>query len=124
MRVKSVMLNIGARGKALKQFAETLARARKGLRVEKREALSFATLRAFRKALTEKRLKLLRAIKEQKPSSVYALAKLVQRDLKSVNTDLSILQKLGLVALQQSRDERHRTTPHLLFDRIRVEVEV
>jgi predicted transcriptional regulator len=41
------------------------------------------------RALTEKRLELLKTIKDRKPSSIYELAKLSGRDLKNVLQDVS-----------------------------------
>ncbi len=124
MRVKNVKLQIIGRTEALKQFAEKLSAARRGISTEKHEAISFPTVNTFRKVLTQKRLELLRTIKQKEPGSVYELAKVVDRDIKSVNTDLSILEELGLVSLEETQEERIRIKPHVLFDKIKVEIEI
>lgn len=124
MRIKRINLRIFDAKEALKKFAEKLSAARKGGTLAKEELLSFPTINAFRKIITEKRLELLHVIKQKTPCSVYELAKEVDRDLKSVNTDMSILKELGLVSLEETKKERIRTKPHVLFDKIKVEIAI
>ncbi len=54
---------------AFDDWAETFEKAQKGKKVEKQRGVYFTSLEAMRKVLTEKRLQLLRAIKERQPAS-------------------------------------------------------
>ncbi|HLC75196.1 MAG TPA: hypothetical protein VJH88_05080 [Candidatus Nanoarchaeia archaeon] len=123
MNVKNIQLKIQDRKAALVEFATALGSARKGI-IEKKEQLSFPTIDAFRKLITEKRLELLHVIKLKHPQSVYELAKVVDRDLKSVATDIDILQELGLVSLERLSDERNRVKPYVVYDKINVEIAI
>lgn len=70
----------------------------------------FASIEAVRNVLTRERLALLRAIKGHRPGSIYELAKVVDRNLKSVQTDLKVLEEHGLVRLSV----RHRAARRLV----------
>ncbi len=122
MRIKNIKLRINGKKEILEQFAETLEKARKGESVARTEGISFATIETFRNVITGKRLELLHTIKQDSPDSIYALAKVVNRDLKSVTTDLAILKKFGLIKLKKERTERRRVKPLLMVDKIHVEI--
>lgn len=62
----------------------------------------FTSLTAVAKALSPTRLELLGAILRQKPESIYALAKSVERDFKNVYGDVRILSQIGLIELIRS----------------------
>jgi predicted transcriptional regulator len=60
----------------------------------------------MRRVLTEKRLELLKTIKEKEPSSVYDLAKILHRDLKNVLQDVAYLQELGIIEVTDTGDKK------------------
>ncbi len=122
MKVKNVTITIKEHGKVLAEFAEALQKARKGQTIEPHQEVSFENIETLRKFLTDKRLELLQAIKQEQPDSIYELAQLVHRDLKSVNTDLTILEELGIISLQKTHDARERVKPILEFEKINVEI--
>jgi len=124
MNVKNIKLEIKDLKSGLKEFADVLSKARKGIAVEKKDVLSFPNISALRKVLTEKRMELLHAVKKHTPKSIYELAKIVGRDLKSVNTDVSILADIGLMTLNVLKEERLKTQPKVDFDRINVEISI
>jgi len=64
--------------------------------------LSFADLPLLMKNLTPARWELLRRLKRAEPMTVYALAKLLERDYKNVHTDVTQLTALGLI--QKTRE--------------------
>ena len=59
--------------------------------------LSFADLPLLMKTLTPARWELLKRLAKAGPLTVYALAKLLERDYKNVHTDVSALGKIGLI---------------------------
>ncbi len=124
MNVKNIKLTIRDTKTTLKEFATTLAKSRKGKAVVPHEEVSFQNIDTLRKVLTEKRLELLHVIKHHSPRSIYELAKIVNRDLKSVNTDIGVLVDLGLVSLETLRQERIRTRPIVAFNKLHVEIAI
>lgn len=61
----------------------------------------FTSLAAVGKTLSPVRLELLGAILKHKPESIYALAKIVDRDLKNVYSDIKVLSDIGLIELKK-----------------------
>jgi len=66
--------------------------------------LSFADLPLLAKNLTPARWELLQQLKKSGPLTIFALAKLLERDYKNVHTDVSRLLELRL--LEKARDGR------------------
>lgn len=124
MRVKNVRVTIKGRGEVLAEAATVFEKLRKREKVEPYAEVSFENIETLRKFLTDKRLELLYVIKKEEPDSVYELAQLVERDFKSVNTDLAILEELGLISLEKMHDARKRVKPILEFERINVEIAI
>ena len=63
--------------------------------------LSFADLPLLTRNLSPARWELLRQLKTAGPLTIFALAKLLERDYKNVHTDASRLLELGLVEKAQ-----------------------
>ena len=124
MKVRRIKITIRDLKDVLHEFAETYEKLRKGERVAPRRELSFANIETLRKFLTEKRIELLHVIRKHAPNSIYALAQLVKRDLKSVNTDIDVLKSLDLVSLEKLKEARRRTKPRVEFDKLNVEITI
>ncbi len=124
MKVKNVRISIRGLREMAHDFAETMERVRRGEQVTPRREISFENIATLRKTLTEKRLELLQVIRQKQPSSVYGLAHLVNRDLKSVNTDLKGLVSLGLVELEANNEARKKVKPIVTYDKLNVEIEI
>jgi predicted transcriptional regulator len=71
-----------------------------------------------RKILTEKRMELINTIREEEISSQRDLSRKVDRNIKSVSTDLEILWKYGVI---NYREDENRKIPELSADKIIVE---
>jgi predicted transcriptional regulator len=63
--------------------------------------LSFENWDTFCSTFSTKRVELLRAIKSKKPVSLYALARILGRDYKNVQTDAQMLCTYGLIELKK-----------------------
>jgi predicted transcriptional regulator len=124
MKVRNIKITIEPLRDVLTRFAIAYGKVKRGETVTPEQGISFETMDALRRTLTRKRMELLHAIKVNEPDSIYALAKIVDRDLKSVNTDIKALHDLGLVSLKHSNDERNRVRPRVEFDRIDVQIAV
>ena len=121
MKIKKVKIEIKGLDEALKEAGTVFEKISKGERIRKKEAIYFSNLKEMRKILTEKRLELLKMIKDKKPASVYKLAKMVGRDIKNVLEDLAYLQEIGLVEITETKDKK---IPHVDYDKIAFEVAI
>ena len=66
----------------------------------------FSSLEEMRKVLTTERVRMLRTIREKKPSSLYALAKVLGTDFKNVQVNARFLEACHLISLQKVRTGR------------------
>src|SRR3989304_2718043 len=79
MKVKNIKIAIKSDKELFNEIKEVWNKLEKGEKVKKHEGISFANLDVMRKVLTEERLRILKVIKKEHPSSIYALAKILER---------------------------------------------
>ena len=121
MKIKKIRIEIKSLDAALKEAGSVYEKVSAGKTVKPKSAVYFSSIKEMRAVLTEKRLELIKAIKDRKPSSVYELAKLVHRDLKNVLQDLTYLQEVGIVDVSDKGDKK---VPHVAFDMLALEVAI
>ena len=125
MRIKHLNLKIETKTKFFDRVGKRLSAIDKGQASGKlEEALSFESVEAFRKILTPKRMELLKIIRHERPSSIYALAKLARRDIKNVRDDIALLKNLGLVDLKSDRNVRAVVIPRVNYDELKVAIAI
>lgn len=89
------------------------------------EKLSFSSATRLRRVLTPRRQFLVRVIRRKVPQSVYALAKMLGRDRKTVSEDLKVLAQLGLVKLVKMRvGGRLCVVPCVPYDEIEIRMKI
>lgn len=118
--MKVMSIAIKSHQQIMREFKEAFeaARKRRPFKGEK-ESVSFSSLEAVRNFLTEKRLEILRTVREKNPQSVYELAKLVGRNFPSVLKDVEILTKHGLLKLTRVKHSPRRAVhPSVSYDAI------
>src|SRR4030065_1545885 len=89
------IIEVARKGSIFRTAAQQLANARQGQTPDFR--LSFESARSLFAELTPARLDLLDTLRRVGPCSVYALAKAAERNYSNVHTDVSRLEKLGLI---------------------------
>lgn len=124
MRVKRVKIGIKSLEDVLEDTKEAMKKLERGEKVKPEKGLYFESIEGFRKALTPKRLELLHLIREKQPESMQELARLSKRDIKSVATDISILEDLGLIGMKRKKDGRRESTPTVNYNKISLEIAV
>ena len=124
MRVKNIKVAIKSEDELFKEVKETWEKVEKGEKVAKHEGLYFENLEAIRKVLTENRLKILKIVKKEHPSSIYELAKMLKRDVKNTFDDIQFLANVGLIELKKTKEGRERNTPIVNYDKILLEIPV
>jgi predicted transcriptional regulator len=125
--MKTVSFSIRPIDDVMDDVVETFEAARTGRRIPKgpREEVGFTSIEAARNFLTRERLTLLRTIRTRHPSSLYELAKIVERDFKNVQEDIQILERHGLVQIaKEPRGRRKVKVPRVTFDEIALRIAI
>ncbi len=122
MKVRKVKIGFKDVKTLLNDFADAARDIEAGKEVKHEKGVYFTNIQAFRKALTLKRLELLRAIKTETPSSINHLARILQRDIKNVAADVRFLEQAGLIDTQKKASKE--IAPQVNYDRILLEIAV
>jgi len=123
-QTKVIKLDVSPTKQVLNRFAATLERARRGEKIEQQIGISFESIEGLRNVLTKRRLELISIVRRKKPQSIYELSKILNRDLKSVNTDLKVLKENDFIEFRKINHGRQRVVPVVLFDKIDISVKV
>ena len=126
MKVKNVTIGIKSIEEVLNKTKDVMERLERGEKVKKRKpGIYFESLNVMRKAITHEKLKILKVIKEKHPTSIYELAKLLNRNLKNVSDDVHYLAELGLIELEKGKSNgREKTMPVVNYEKILLEIAV
>ncbi len=124
MKVRNIKISIKSDEELFNEVKGVCEKLERGEKVKKHEGISFESLEAMRKVLTEKRLKILRTIKKNHPQSIYELAKMLHRDIKNTFDDVQFLAQAGLIELKKTKNGREKTTPTVNYDKILLEIPV
>jgi len=90
-----------------------------------KEDYDFEGLSALRRLLSNERARLLNVLKTQKPISIYDLAKKLGRNFKTVNDDIKLLERFGLINLVAEKTKnRTRYRPELVADTITINLRI
>ena len=103
MALKTIRVRIKSVDEALDNAIGAMRAIQSTRRVRKRVGEYFESLDAVRAALTEKRIALLRLVRERAPASVAELARMAKRDFKTVYRDVEALRELGLITIAEKR---------------------
>jgi predicted transcriptional regulator len=123
MKTKSITIKIQSLAEGLQEFVRVAGAIQRGHPPKTMiDVLSFSSLEAMRKVLTPKRIELLQVIRQDRPASIYALAKTTERDLRNVQDDVAMLVRLGLVSLSRGKHARAGVSPRVDYDRIRLDI--
>ncbi|MBI5196517.1 MAG: ArsR family transcriptional regulator [Nitrospirae bacterium] len=124
MKIRNIKISIKSDDELFNEVKEVCGKLERGEKVKKHEGISFESIEAMRKVLTEERLKILKTIKKDHPRSIYELAKMLHRDIKNTFNDVQFLAQAGLIELKKIKDGRERTTPRVNYDKILLEIPV
>jgi len=78
----------------------------------------------YQKFMTEQKLAILAAIISQKPSSIYQLAQILDRDFGNVQRDCTALEAMGFILLEKSGNTKGSKTPKLAFNYNRIVIQM
>ena len=90
-----------------------------------KENYDFEGLSALRRLLSNERARLLHVLKTQKPVSIYALAKKLGRNFKTVSDDIKLLERFGFIELVEEKTKnRIRHRPELVAEKVTINLEI
>ncbi|RKY17788.1 MAG: ArsR family transcriptional regulator [Planctomycetota bacterium] len=92
----------------LEEIVDAFKRVERGEEFHE-EKIVVENLDVLRKILTPERLRILQVIRNERPGSIYELAKLLDRDRAAVVRDLEYLQQLGLVEFEEEKHGKRRS---------------
>jgi len=88
-----------------------------------RNDYDFSGISELRQLLSNEKAKILHILKEEKPDSIYDLAKSLGRDFKAVRQDIRTLEKFGFVELKKiSTGKREKLKPILVVDKLQINI--
>lgn len=88
-----------------------------------RSDFDFSALHELRQLLGNEKSKVLNTIKNQKPESIYHLAKILGRDFKAVREDIKILEKFGFIQLKpEVKGRRKSLKPEISIDSLQINI--
>ena len=85
----------------------------------------FSDVKLLRNLLSNEKSRILYALKKEKPKSMYALAKLLGRDFKSVRDDIKVLERFGFIEFHAEKTgEREALMPVLIIDKLEIVIDI
>lgn len=85
----------------------------------------FSDIQLLRSLLSNEKARILYALKTKKPKSIYELAKILKRDLKSVRQDIKILKRFGFIEFHSyKKGNRYSLSPILAVDSLQIIVNI
>ena len=125
MKVKNIKIAVRSMEDVFHEIKDVFEKADRGEKIRPSEGIYFESMDALRKVLTEERLRVLKIVKREHPSSIYELAKMLKRDVKNTYNDVQFLARTGLLELKKTASSnRTKTMPEVNYDKILLEIAV
>ncbi len=125
MKIKNMTVEIKPLKNVLNDAAKVIEGIKKDRITKQQKGLSFGSVESFREFFTPKRIELLQIIRNKEPHSLYELAKLSNRDFKSVVIDIKILEKYGLIDTKKipvNGKSGYKVMPVFDYDKLTVDI--
>jgi predicted transcriptional regulator len=85
----------------------------------------FSDIKLLRKLLSNEKSRILYALKHHHPVSIYALAKILGRDFKSVRDDTKLLERFGFIEFHSEKTgKRESLKPVLVIDKLQIIIDI
>ena len=93
--------------------------------ISSKKDFDFSDIALLRKLFSDEKARILSVLKENKPKSIYSLAKMLGRDFKSVSEDIKILEKFGFIEFHAGKTgKRQSKIPVLVMNKINIIISV
>ena len=125
MKIKHIRLQVKTLDEMAADFKRVWKDAGKGKSVrEAAETICFDSVEDMQKFLSPERIRLLKAVHEKKPKSIYELAKMLKRDRKNVTEDVKMLEGVGLIERKAIKRGKEKVELVVDYDRIQMDIAV
>lgn len=125
MKLRNLKISIESEKEHKKILVRKLKEIEKGKAKDLgQNKLSFPDFKTFRRVFTLRRLEIIKAIKSKKPKSIYELAKFLNKKVENIYNDVALLENMGLIELEKSKEVRERVKPEINFDKMVIGMEV
>ena len=85
----------------------------------------FEGLASLRRVLSNEKARILHVIKTENPTSIYDLAKKLERNFKSVIEDVKLLERFGFIELiEEKTKNRKRHKPEIVIDTLTIHIKI
>lgn len=106
-------------------YKETVRDVERRIPQKEKKIIYIDNLDDLRSLMTSGRLSMLSAVRKGKPDSLYALAKLMKKDIKTVATDAAMLSNAGIMRLETYKvGNRKKVRPHFSGSKISLEISI
>jgi len=90
-----------------------------------KKAHDFSDLKLLRSILSNEKARILYTLKHTKPRSIYALAKSLGRDFKSIREDVNVLERFGFIEfVAEKTGKRESLMPVLSTDQMQIIIDI
>jgi predicted transcriptional regulator len=85
----------------------------------------FSDVKLLRNLLSNEKARILHFLKIENPRSIYALAKGLKRDFKSVREDIRVLERFGFIEFHSEKTgKREALKPVLAIDKLEIKINI
>lgn len=85
----------------------------------------FSDIKLLRSLLSNEKSRILHVLKHHNPTSIYATAKLLGRDFKSVRDDIKVLERFGFIEFHAEKvGKRESLKPVLIADKLQIIINI
>ena len=85
----------------------------------------FSDIKLLRNLLSNEKARILFTLKSKNPKSIYALAKFLGRDFKSVRDDVKVLERFGFLEFHAEKTgKRESLKPVLIIDKLQIIIDI
>lgn len=125
MKIKHIRLQVKTLDEMAADFKHAWKDTGGGKSVrEAAETICFDSVEDMQKFLSPERIRLLKAVHEKKPKSIYELAKILGRDRKNVTEDVKMLEGVGLIERKAAKRGKEKVELVVNYDRIQMDIAV
>jgi predicted transcriptional regulator len=93
--------------------------------IGEKKSHDFSDIKLLRNLLSNEKSRILYTLKHHSPTSIYALAKLLGRDFKSVRDDIKVLERFGFIEFHAEKvGKRESLKPVLIADKLQIIINI
>jgi len=93
--------------------------------IRDKKSHNFSDIKLLRNLLSNEKSRILYTLKNKNPRSIYALAKILKRDFKSVREDIKVLERFGFVDFHAEKTgKRESLKPVLVIDKLQIVINI